>query len=439
MFPLYPLASWHDPRACHVFVLALLIFMTLNGVCSAQDPVRPDAVVLEQVHFLLFGRERQEIGEVQLLEEQYRIQLFDVGISTYYTVAIARDDLLSITSISAERTVQVLKERARLIAARAVLREQRRKERRDRAVAVRSNDARSRRGEGLDVPSGSSTPSSSSRVLVPLNQPFSTSSSLEEGMGLLQRLHQVCEELVLRSADLLQVGLECKESLRSWRSASDGNSRLFLNLREESFSLVEQTESISDRIRARMKEIDWTVTQIKDKELRPRDLPELADRIRRRVLQCEKKVDSLDVLLSACRDGLKVLGDPIVKTTEPEGQQAVTVVRGAVTREPSRPAPSSARPETQVFGSERNPDRLSNEAVASKRETLATTNNVLRVSEETSTAGELDSDASSESEEVEQPESASGSMPGGFSTLLIGGLLGALLVLVLTKVVRSLL
>ena len=104
--------------------------MTLNGVCSAQDPVRPDAVVLEQVHFLLFGRERQEIGEVQLLEEQYRIQLFDVGISTYYTVAIARDDLLSITSISAERTVQVLKERARLIAARAVLREQRRKERR---------------------------------------------------------------------------------------------------------------------------------------------------------------------------------------------------------------------------------------------------------------------------------------------------------------------
>ena len=77
--------------------------------------------------------------------------------------------------------------------------------------------------------------------------------------------------------------------------------------------------------------------------------------------------------------------------------------------------------------------------MASKRETLATTNNVLRVSEETSTAGELDSDASSESEEVEQPESASGSMPGGFSTLLIGGLLGALLVLVLTKVVRSLL
>jgi len=436
---LCPLASWRDPRACHVSVLTLLMLMTLNGVCSAQDPVRPDSVVLEQVHFLLFGREREEIGEVQLLDEQYRIQLFDFGISTYYTVTIARDELFSSTPISAERTSRVLKERAGLIAARAVVREQRRKERRDRAIAVTSNNARSGRGEGLDVPSGSSTPSSSSRVTAPLNEPFSTSSSLEEGLNLLQRLHQVCEELVLRSADLLQVGHECKESLRAWRSASDGNSRLFSNLREESFSLVEQTESISGRIQSRIKEIEWTVTQIKDKELRPRDLPELADRIRRRVLQCEKKVDSLDVLLSACADGLKVLRDPIVNTTEPEVQQSVTVVRAAVTREPSRPAPSSARPETEVLESERTGERSSTAAVASKRETLATTNNVLRVSEETSTVAEIDSDASSESQEVEQPESASGSMPGGFSTLLIGGLLGALLVLVLTKVVRSLL
>ncbi|MGE4633330.1 MAG: hypothetical protein AAEJ47_09855 [Planctomycetota bacterium] len=430
------LASWHEPKACRVLFLLLLFSMILNGVASAQDSAGSDAVILEEVRFILFGRERQEIGQVQLLGEQYRIQLFDSGISTYYSVTISSEDLLASAPITAERAASVLQERASLIVARSVLREARRKERRERAATRRPKEAPDRRGAALDAPPPSRAVSSVPSLL---SDPVSSGSSLEESNELLHRLNQVCEELLQRSADLLEIGRGCKESLRIWRSASDGNNRLFSNLREESFSLVEQTATITGRIQSRIKEIDWTITQIKTKELRSRDLPDHVDGIRRRVLQCEKIVDSLEVLLSACADGLKVLGDPIVKTIESEVQQDSSVVREAVVREPSRPAPSSARSETQVVRSVRSPDGSSLATTAAKKATRASGNKTPGVIEETDTAEDIDAVASSESEEESLTDSNSGSVPGGFTTLLIGGILGALLVLVLTKVLRSLL
>ena len=435
MSPLSSFVSWHDRKIGRALILLLFLWTVPVGVCSAQDSVNSDPVILEEVNFLLFGRERQEVGEVQLQGQKYRIRLFDARISTYYSVTISAEDLISTTPISADRSLRILRERAVLIAARESLREKRRKERRDQALAKSARSEPRSRGNKPNTNARTHDPSPASGGSISLKEAVPTRSSLEQGKEILLRLNQVCEELLQRSVGLLRVGHDCQEFLRSWNAASDGNSRLFAKLREESYSLVEKTESIGDQIRVRMKEIDWTIAQVKSRDLRARDLPELADRIRRRVLQCEQRVDSLEVLLSACADGLKVLGDPIVARSELEAQP---VSRTAVTREPSRPAHSSARsvPEavdedqvTVVTSTARKLPGKPDSSVRNETRSAVETKNVV---------DEIERVAVSEAEPETQPESESSPTSGGFQTLILGGILGALLVLLLAKVLKSL-
>lgn len=417
---------------CRVFIILLLTSLIPDGVCVAQDPIGRAPVVLEEVTFLLFGRERQEVGEVQLLGEDYQIRLFDSRISTYYTVTIAAADLISTTRIPAENAKKILNERGLLITAREQLREQRRKERRERAAAdsVRS-PARQRAGQSSSTSQKPRT-TRSSESPVSLRETVPSRSSLEAGKELLLRLEQVCEELLQRSSGLLRMGQGFQQSLKSWDAASEGNSRLFTNLREEGFSLVEKTESLEKQIRAREKEISWTLGQVESKDIRARDLPELSDRIRRRVLQCEEKLDSLEVLFSACSDGIKMLGDPIVKSVEAESESTTQATYAVAKNQSGKPTSSSAKSEPAKLSEE-----SANDPVSKSKKPMPIS--VSRDKVATELVEKPDSAIADQDQAVESDtDSSPDSISGGVSTLLLGGILGALLVLILTAVIKRL-
>ncbi|MEC9476174.1 MAG: hypothetical protein VX764_03970 [Planctomycetota bacterium] len=417
---------------CHAYILLLLLTLVPCSAYSVQDPV-----VLEDVKFLLFGRERQEVGQVQLQGQNYQIQLFDSRISTYYTVTITAEDLISTVPVPAENALRILQERASLIEARELLREQRRKERREKALARRSTDesrSDAKPGEGRRTSAsrrGSDT--SASGAGSPLRDPVEAGSSLERGTEVLQLSRQVCEELLQRSNELMAVGRGCQQSLRTWADASDSNSRLFTKLREESYSLVEKTESIEGQIRTRLKEIDWTLDQVDSKDIRGRDLPEVADRIRRRVLQCEQRVDSLAVLLSACSDGLKTLGEPIVAVAESQPEEDPRSSLQGSKEQPARPEPSSSR---TVSSSSRGPSVVVNRPSIAETTTASSSRRDQARAEVASDP--VSSTRGDEAEQQSEAESESGLRSDGVTTLLLGGILGALLVLVLGTVLRRL-
>ncbi|MGE4619297.1 MAG: hypothetical protein AAEJ04_05750 [Planctomycetota bacterium] len=429
------LAAWYGDSPYRLPLLLLLLGFALNGACSAQVP---DAVVLEEVSLVLYGRERQEIAEVHLEGEQYRIQLFNPGLSTYYIVTIARSDLLSSSPIEAERTIQILRERERLIAARERLREERRKARREKALAAKVDPRKSGQGNKRTSSSRAAKPTSSSNRSISLKDPIPSRSSLEQGQDILHRLQQICEELIEKSDVLVRQGGICQESLRSWGAASVGSSRLYSRLHEECNSLMEQTDALVRRIHARMKEMDWTLSQIKSRDLRSRDVPEIADGIRRRVLQCEQKMDSLEAMFLACRDGLKALGDPNVESSSTSEIQIVKLVsREVVSGESSRPQPSTGSSDSKTIRtvasrpSRRKPENENAAAKVKKKEAL-----VDPIPVDRKIVDQTEPEVVEETNPTTNP--TTNTSESGTSTLLLGGVLGALLVLILSKVLKSL-
>ena len=89
--------------------------------------------ILEQVRFILFGRECQELAQVHLLDDGFQLTLFNDKLATYYKVKITSGDLISTTSVDAVKSRQVMLQRADLVAARERLRMARREARRARA------------------------------------------------------------------------------------------------------------------------------------------------------------------------------------------------------------------------------------------------------------------------------------------------------------------
>jgi hypothetical protein len=271
---------------------------------------------------------------------------------------------------------------------------------------------------------------------VSLKDPIPSRSSLEEGQEILQRLQQICEELLQKSEVLVRLGGNCQESLRSWSVASDGTSRVYLRLLEECNFLLEKTDALIDRIHARVKEIAWTLSQIKSRDLRSRDVSEIADGIRRRVLQCEQKMDSLEAMFLACKDGLKALGDPIVKSPEPLEVQIVKLVsRETVAGESSRPEPSAGSSDKKMVKA------ATPGAVPLKIERKKATEGVKKkeaLVDPESVDRKIGNQPQQEVAEETNSANGSTSSEDGVSTLLLGGVLGALLVLILSKVLKNL-
>ncbi|MDE0959245.1 MAG: hypothetical protein OSB09_00530 [Planctomycetota bacterium] len=287
--------------------------------------------VLEQVRFILYGKERSEVAEVQLVGDQYQLTLFSEKLASHYSVQISQEEWISSESIPAGRAAQILRERALTIAARERLRIERRELR------------RSRIREQQDRPSGRNsagrTGSSSSRVeavdmpISSLATPILTSESAKQSVGILQQFLLVSEELGQRIDHMGALGVGCVSQLSDWNRASERGSALYSRLREETYHLIEQIEFLARKVQSRSQEISRSIISIEDGEIRSRDIAEVSDLIRRRLLSIEEKLDSLEAQLGACSDGIAGLGDPIV--------------RASTASEPSdiaaRPEPATAR------------------------------------------------------------------------------------------------
>ena len=381
--------------------------------------------ILEQVRFILFGRECQELAQVHLLEDGFQLTLFNDKLATYYKVKITSDDLISTASVDAVKSRQVMLQRADLVAARERLRMARREARRARAETRRPAP---RPGIGSTTSSPATDRKQKEHSSSSLLAPVPSSRTIVQGHAILDQFRMVGEELLQRSEQLAAIGSECQEKLKDWNRRSQQGSPLSSRLREETYQLVERTESIEQRIQFRLEEIDRCNASIEDGELRARDISEITDRIRRRLLQCEQKVDSIEALLSACSDGVDRLGNPIVLATASEDAQPVTPgprrstasVRDSVPRKASAKVP------------ELPPMKRETGAVAKSSVERPARDQRDRKSVETG-PGEL---PTQERTDAQESETSAEIREDSTRTLLLGAILGALLVLAIAQLIK---
>jgi len=383
--------------------------------------------ILEQVRFILFGRECQELAQVHLLDDGFQLTLFNDKLATYYKVKITSGDLISTTSVDAVKSRQVMLQRADLVAARERLRMARREARRARAE-TRQPAPRPGNGSTTSSPATDRKQKEHSSSSSSLLAPVPSSRTIVQGHAILDQFRMVGEELLQRSEQLAAIGSECQEKLKDWNRKSQQGSPLSSRLREETYQLVERTESIEQRIQFRLEEIDRCSASIEDGELRARDISEITDRIRRRLLQCEQKVDSIEALLSACSDGVDRLGDPIVLATASEDAQPVNPGPRHSTASVRDSVPRKASAKV----AELPPMKRETGAVAKSSVERPARDQRDRKSVETG-PGEL---PSQERTDAQESETSAESREDSTRTLLLGAILGALLVLAIAQLIK---
>lgn len=436
--------SSRGSRCCTLLILCFCILATAGwqahsgdalAASGSADPADPSGSaskqdeILEEVRFFLFGRERQELAQVHLLEDGFQLTLFNDTLATYYKVKITSDDLISTTAVDAEKSSQIMQHRADLVAARERLRMARREARRDRKSG---RQLPTRPGAGStptsSVPARKETsPSSASSSLL---APVPSSRTIVQGQAILDQFRLVGEELLQRSEQLAAIGSECQEKLKDWNQKSQQGSPLSSRLRQETYHLVEQTESIEQRIQSRLKEIDRCTAGIQDGDLRARDISEITDRIRRRLLQCEQKVDSIEALLSACSDGVDRLGDPIVLATASEDVQPATSGPRHATASVKAATPRSASVKVDDVPTMK---RETAAGVHTPADGPARDPRVLKTEE--TIPGEYPTEESTDAQEL---ETSSEIREDSTRTLLMGAIFGALMVLAIAQLIKRL-
>ena len=452
------LVLWGYPsqgsRCCTLLILCFCILNTAGlqahpedalAAAGHADPAETSSSasnqdeILEEVRFVLFGRERQELARVHLLEDGFQLTLFNDKLATYYKVKITSDELISATAVEAEKSSQIMQQRADLVAARERLRMARREARRDRK-GTRQLPPRHENGS---TPSSSTTdrpqksPSSASSSLL---SPVPSSRTIGQGQAILDHFRLVGEELLQRSEQLTAIGSECQEKLKDWNRKSQQGSPLSSRLREETYQLVEQTESIEQRIQSRLKEIARCTADIQEGELRARDISEITDRIRRRLLQCEQKVDSIEALLSACSDGVDRLGEPIVLAAASEDENPVpSGLRNATASERvSAPRRASARIDEARIDEARVDDvpEMKQETGTGAKSSIERS---FKDQRDRKPAGTSPNELPiQESTDAPQSETSAESREDSTRTLLVGAILGALLVLAIAQLIKRL-
>ncbi|MEO2242498.1 MAG: hypothetical protein ABGX49_02405, partial [Candidatus Poseidoniia archaeon] len=284
------------------------------------------------------------MAEVQLDQDQYLLTLFNETLASHYSVRISRIELISSEPILAQRTERILSERAVTIAARERLRVERRELRRSRSRKEPGLTTGHGGGSSSGSASGSTNRSSTSSHEIgksthsSLASPISPKVSASESIQILKSFLLVTEELGHRADQMRVTSAGCEFQLTEWNRASDRGTALYSRLREETYHLIEQEEVLAKKIQSRSQEIIRSLAAVEAAEIRSRDLAEVIDRIRRRLLSIEQKLDSVEAQLSACSDGVQALGDPIVLASPPAESSDSS----------ARPQHASVRPEVSM-------------------------------------------------------------------------------------------
>ena len=423
------------------FFLTLCVQNLADGGLSvnrdASTSVMISEEMLERVTFVLFGQEREEIAEVSLEDAGYRITLFNEKLASHYSVVIALSDLISSQPLGMKISAEIQSQRS----LKMEQREQVRRERRAAKKAERSSNSRDQ-----SASSGSDRRKSGNKKsevsFKPLSETIEKGMSREECMDWLDEYGSLLSEMSSRNGTVLSEGTSALAGLAEWSEESESKPRVFHALKSESLTIVESAEDIKRSLSSRIREIQRTREQLQQGFFQVRDMPEVLDRIRLRVLKIDQKLGALESLQWACADGILALGSPVIlakqdseissqkprqrtvnKTTRAKGSKpAVDVVPvRALEDEVGVTRSVNADPESSRF--DRKPTRKSERSgSSSKKKTKEPV---------------LSAPAKDESLNESLNESPVGS-GNSYREIILGALLGALGVLLISQLLKKL-
>ncbi len=417
-----------NPWLANGISLVLILMVIFGGAAEGVQPPRP--VVLEAVKFRLFDKEREDVAEVTFEDDQFELRLFNEKLAAYYSVKILAEDLISAVPLGATESEEIQSRRQHLI----MLREQARIERRKKAQAQKSARKNlTRSGEINTGPNSKQT--SAATLLEPVKSGLDKSGYVE----LLGEFSVRTTELTARNVQIIDSSQSSLDRLAAWEEASDSKTRVYHALKRETHSILEDAESLRNTLASRKKEIQRTVEQAGQGHLKTRDLPEVVDRIRQRLARCEEKVGALESLTLACADGMVSLGDPIVHSGSDTQEAETTVARPVrASSAPRRKGEFATGNDSVVHASYRNaPAKAeSTPTVEAGTQELSPVDNAIDADTEESVGGvTIESNQPDDSDEGLQQDNQS---TNRVRDLIIGTIIGAILVLLLSRVIKSL-
>ena len=392
--------------------------------------------MLEKVRFRLFGNEKEGVAEIRLEGDEYHLRLFNEKLASYYSVKIPSSDLISTDPLGSVVSEQIAQQRSELVRERELIRAERREKARAEKSGAESGSSNSRSASGA----GSSSPAASSTAAGVIHEEVSRELGKQGYLNLLEDFGNRVEGMQARIQGVLDSGEGFVSHLKSWGQESDSKPRVYHALKSESHSIVEAAESLKKSLKSRLKEIVRVREQTGQGHLKVRDLPEVIDRIRQRILRCEEKLGELESLEMACADGLDSLGNPVLlsrETTELAG------VDSTAKRSVSASESATRTLEKQVSII---PASFKEEAVVStaptgqKSQLLKPADQQSSVSTDSGKqipagpAGDTDR-PEPESPAEEPPVSGTG---GGAREIILGAIFGAILVLGLGRLIKAL-
>ena len=391
--------------------------------------------MLEKVRFRLFGNEKEGVAEIRLEGDEYHLRLFNEKLASYYSVKIPSADLISTQPLGSVASEQITQQRSELVREREVIRA----ERREKARAEKTGPER-----GVSNSRSSSGVGSNSANGGVIHEEVSRELGKQGYLNLLEDFGNRVEGMQARIQGVLDSGEGFVSHLKSWGQESDSKPRVYHALKSESHSIVEAAESLKKSLKSRLKEIVRVREQTGQGHLKVRDLPEVIDRIRQRILRCEEKLGELESLEMACADGLDSLGNPVLllkETTELAGVDSTakrTVpAAGADARKMEKQVsiiPASFKEQTV------DPTTPSENQSGNQPQLLKPVDQKPAVSSDSGkrtnarSAGDTDR-PEPESPVEEPPVSGTG---GGAREIILGAIFGAILVLGLGRLIKAL-
>ncbi|OUU21519.1 MAG: hypothetical protein CBC13_08865 [Planctomycetia bacterium TMED53] len=436
-----PLSSGFSRQGTVALSVSIWVLISFGGhfsdqALAAQAQAQP--AMLDEVRYLLFGKERAGIAEVSFEGKQCELRLFNDKLAAYYAVKIPEEDLLSSNPLGVSASAEIHEQRQLLI----MTREQERIERRKKAAEAKALE-RVAKGAGKS----SANRASGRSLTTPLQEPIRKGLNKAGYLDLLEEFRSRISELQNRNEKVFDSGQDFLGRLVSWAEDSDAKTRVFHALKSETHSIIEDAEALRKTLVSRMKEIQRTVEQTDQGFLKERDLLEIVDRIRQRLVRCEERVGALESLELACADGLISLGDPIVRTEQIE--EAVSDGKQASVKKPlakkqasrsGRKAEVAARTEDRSAENPKAPTQVvpasyrsgSSEVAAhqapKKKRVVSEEKEIVKPTAEAA----LNAEPSSS-----KPENTSSS-GGGARELILGSIFGAILVLLLSRLIKAL-
>ena len=418
----------HSNRLCLCGLIALCgVFFTVMKSPAADPPSSTDSIMLENVHYRLFGNEKQGVAEIRLEGDQYRLRLFNEKLASYYSVKIAVEDLISTEPLGSSVSTSIHQQRSEMIRQRDLLRAERRKK------------AESEKQKSRDSTQGSSAVEKSrsgSSKGGTFHEEVSPGLGKSDYLTLLDDFGDRVKEMQERSREVFLAGEGFVSSLESWAEESESKPRVFHALKSESHAIVEAAEAVQKSLKSRMKEILRTREQTGQGHLRVRDLPEIIDRIRQRLVRCEEKLGELESLEMACSDGLVTLGNPIIHHKD-ESTQLAEARPVKKRRKASIPAPGQPieKPVNVVPASFRAEEAAAPPKTRGGDAAETASPQVARVS-----SSPKSPEASVKAQKKTADDEGASSSPAGSGAreIILGAIIGALLVLGLGRLIKAL-